>query len=75
VKAFGRTWRRVWQEDECLRNIDGETVGEAWQRFFAEPMPATKGAPMEDWGDAYAYRLGDRVVVYEPGGAGIWVTL
>lgn len=75
VEAFGRTWKRVWVEDEALRHIDGERVDAAWLRLFGEPMPTRRlrDCPTEDWGDTFAHLVGERVVLVSYDGDSIWI--
>lgn len=78
VQAFGKTWRRVWAEDECLRHDpSAERWPAAWRRLF-NTEPPDERAPMtpedhEDWGDADAVRYGERMVVRSYDGHSLWV--
>jgi predicted HAD superfamily Cof-like phosphohydrolase len=78
IEAFGRKWKRVWQEDEATRNFPDnaghEYVDAAWKRLFGEeyPKPAQRDA-YEDWGDSSAYLIGERAVVSSFDGCSIYV--
>lgn len=78
LQAFGRTWRCVWEEDECLRkDPDAECWPAAWKRLFGEDPPnkraATKPQDHEDFGDAGALRVGDRLILHSYDGHSLWV--
>lgn len=77
IEAFGRSFRRVWQEDECLRHDpDAERWPAAWTRLFSENPPderSTSPDRHEDWGDADAVLFGDRMVVRSYDGHSIWI--
>jgi 8-oxo-dGTP pyrophosphatase MutT (NUDIX family) len=78
-EAFGHSWRRVWVEDDTTRmDPDAEKVHQAWKRLYntAYPMssdnPNAMTVPFENWGDASAYRLGNRMMVSAYDGHSLW---
>lgn len=75
VTAFGRAWRYVWIEDECLLDDpDAERVATAWARLFSEPYPNLQSAMgVEDAGDACAYLFGEHMMISSYAGHSIWV--
>lgn len=74
IEAFGRKWKRVWQEDDATRNDPtAEHLRQAWKRLFGEEYPGSKTAPEEDHGDTFYYEFGDRVYVMAYDGDSIYV--
>lgn len=71
--AFGKEWRRLWQEDECLRHDpDAEHIEGAWKRIVGTEYPGTRNAPKEDWGDADASLVAGKLVVSSFDGYSLW---
>lgn len=74
ITAFGREWRRAWQEDEMLlHDPDVEHVAQAWVRVVGTPYPGYAGMPMEDWGDTLVHHVGDAVVLNAYDGHSIYL--
>lgn len=74
IEAFGRKWKRVWQEDDATRNDPtAEHMRQAWKRLFNEEYPGSKEAPEEDHGDTFYYLFADRMYVMAYDGDSIYV--
>jgi hypothetical protein len=73
VAAFGKEWRRLWQEDECLlRDPDAEHIEGAWKRLIGTEYPGTARFAHEDWGDAGAFHVAGKLVVSSFDGYSLW---
>lgn len=63
---------RVWSEDDAAP--DAESIHEAWQRLFGEPLDVRRAARKEDWGDCDLHLMpnGHVAVTSYPGNSAIY---
>jgi hypothetical protein len=56
-KAVLRRGKKLWADEWCDRVAGGESVYEAWERLFGEPLDTSRAIQVDDRGDAVMHHM------------------